>query len=443
MKSYLRFFLLAILPTVVLFGGGCEQKKPDNNACVMKIDTVPPGAAVIVAGEAKGRTPLRLRSARPIRALFKFEHEGYLPAWEPVDFRSGVHELKVKLKPVSAEVLIVSEPSDAQVEYNGHVVGDTPLVLRRLPPGNGSAIIRKPGYTEREAIWKIKDPRPQLISLRLASNISSLQIESTPDEAAVYLDDMNCGTTPLAKKVEPGKHRLRVVKPGYIDFEEIIICRRGERFERRITLHERPGGLNITSVPAGAQVSVNDIIRKTTPCVIDDLEPGKYKIKVEKEGYDPDVREITLAAGQQCEFKVDLGRNTGNIDLVVNPPGVTIYVDGRKIGVTEPDESRWLSKVIHLRDLKDGIHVITLAHKRAQPSQRIEKIRVRKGQTIRPKTINIWIANAELKHRDGRTMIGCLRDETPLVLIFEPERGVRQELRRDEIVSLKILKDEE
>ena len=443
MKWHMGFRMMTafLLPALLL--AGCKQEKAADNKCVMEIATVPAGANVVVSGESKGHTPLTLRSGRPIQTLLKFELDGYLPTWAAVDFQPGTHQLKVKLTPVSSEVMIISEPSEAQVEYHGRIVGETPLVLRNLPPGSDTATVKKPGFAVREVSWSVNDSRPQEVTVALVSNISTLVVESTPGDAAVYLDDMNCGTTPLTKKIEQGRHRIRVAKSGYADFEEIIICRRGEKITRTITLHEQPGSINVASIPVGALVYVNDVPQKHTPCVIDNLEPGKYTVKIEKSGYEADVQEITITAGKQQDLSVDLGKNTGNVDLVVNPPGVTVYVDGNKVGITEPDENRWISKVFEIKGLKAGAHVITLAHKRAQPEQRVEKVIVKKGQTIRPKPINIWIANAELKHKDGRTMIGCLRDENPLIVIFEPEKGVRQELRRDEIVSLRILKDSE
>ena len=69
------------------------------------------------------------------------------------------------------------------------------------------------------------------------------------------------------------------------------------------------------------------------------------------------------------KVNLQLDSNLGGIDLVANPPGVTIYIDGVKKGVTEPGENPKFSKVFEVRGLRTGKHTVKMAHKRATPPE--------------------------------------------------------------------------
>jgi PEGA domain len=50
-----------------------------------------------------------------------------------------------------------------------------------------------------------------------------LSITTNPSEAAVYLDDAHVGVSPVQLLIIPaGKHRVRIVKSGYLDSARIV-----------------------------------------------------------------------------------------------------------------------------------------------------------------------------------------------------------------------------
>jgi hypothetical protein len=176
---------------------------------------------------------------------------------------------------------------------------------------------------------------------------------------------------------------------------------------------------------------------------IKNLQPGNYKLKVEKTGYDPVEKDINIIAGETSDVILRLDSNWGGIDLIANPPGVTIYVDGKKVGVSAEGEDKQTAKVFEIRNLTSQEHTIRLAHKRAVPAEKEITVKVSKGQISRPKPVNMWIANTYVKLKNGRETKGKLSYQNNGEIIFEPEPGVTLKYSKNEIETIRELKENE
>jgi len=436
--------LLNIVAALLLLGSltGCGDRKAKPTKFTLEVTTVPAGAKIFYKSKELGATPRSLKAV-PGMYRMRLEKEGYFPEWLITRVTDASVQETIHLKPITACILLTSSPSEAQIEIDGEQVGETPLVLKNQTYGHHQATIKKLGYVTQQLAWDIRNGRPQAVNASLYSDIGYLVIDSTPGEADVTVNGQPSGTTPLRKEFEQGRYRVSVTKDGFSTFEESIIVERNKTVTRTVQLTRLPGRLKLTSTPSGAAITINGKIEGSTPLTVSNLKPGTYKVTAEKAGFDPSVQEIETVAGKEIPFHFDLGANTGGIDLTVNPPGVTIYVDGKEVGKTEADVTGRFSKLFSVRNLSSGLHVVLAAHKLAVPQQKSLTVKVEKGKISRPKKITMWIANAELKLKSGRKMVGYLASETPVEIYFEPEPGVRQGFRRDEIESLQLLKGAE
>jgi hypothetical protein len=278
--------------------------------------------------------------------------------------------------------------------------------------------------------------------------MGTLEIKSTPNNANVFLDDKPRGKTPFSETIEQGEHKIRVELKGYNSHEQNVVVTKEMKKNVSVTLQILPGRLNVKTNPPGASVTLNDREYENSPVEIKDLAPGDYKLKVEKDGCDPIVKDIRITAGETTDVSVSLDSNWGGIDLVANPPGVTIYVDGKKFGVSAEGEDKLTSKVSEIRGLSSQEHSIKIAHKRAIPPEKEIKVKVEKGQITRPKPVNMWIADTYVKLKNGREMRGKIRQQNDLEIILEQTdesgRGViAQRYRRNEIETIRELKENE
>ncbi len=421
----------------------CKERTEDVRA-TLQITSSPSGAAITIAGVDCGTTPFD-KKIKPGTYLLKLTKQNCKPVWEKLVLApKSTKSLDVQLQPMTAATMISSVPSGVKVEFNGEQIGETPLTLQGLQMGPHSVILKKLGYVQKEASWVNEDERPKSLKIEMSSNVGTLKIESTPSACNLFIDGEPRGHTPFSDRIEQGQHKVRIEKEGFSVFEQLVTVNREKVSSVAASLQMLPGSLAISSSPSGAAVFIGDKQYENTPTEVKGLQPGSYSIRLEKPGYDRATSEVTLRAGQRLEIDLSLDNNTGGIDLVANPPGVTVYVDGRMLGNTEPDPAQpSISKVFPVRNLGVGQHTIMVAHKRAVPDKKTIEVTIKKGKIERLPVLTMWIANATMKLRGGPTYTGRLIAETDTEVMFEPEPGIRQSYKKDEIVMLKLLKDHE
>jgi len=435
--------ILSFSALALLIIAGCEEKKVDNR-CEFNITSSPDQAKITVNNRDAGATPKAIK-VPPGTYIMEVSRTNYKSSWQKlVSTAASKKSIEIELEPITSSVMIDSKPAGAIVEIDGKQVGQTPFIVHDQTIGKHSARLLKPGCIPQEITWTVEDARPQLVSGNLFSNTGTLEVKSTPPGANIFIDGKARGKTPFTDKIEQGERTVKAEMKGYNSHEQKVVVDRDARKEVQIVLQMLPGNLNVKTTPAGATVFLNDRQYQNSPVEIRDLKPGDYTIKIKLPGHDPIEKKVTIIAGETAEFSETLDTNWGGIDLVVNPPGVTIYVDGKKIGLSELGEDKTTSKVFEIRNLSSEEHVIKLAHKRAQPAEKEIKVKVSKGQIARPKPINMWIADTYVKLKDnGREMRGKIRQQTDDEIIFEPEPGIAQKYTRKEIETIRELKENE
>ena len=441
MKTYLAM----IISLSILFMTACEQEKAKAPKGELELNSIPKGATIIVNSKItlKNQTPSRI-PVPPGIYLIKMTKENCLPAWKYVKVRANkTSRLILTLAPVRGSALITSDPVGAKVTMDGKKQGITPLVMTNLKLGEYSAQIEHVNRAARVVKWAITDVRPKKISATLDSDIGKLILKTIPSKARIYINDKAAGMSPLPTELREGLHRVKVTKTGYADVKTSVNIERGGEITKTIEMVRLPGTFEFHSNPKGALVYINQKTYGRTPLTVADLQAGKYKIRVEKNGFDSISRDAYITAGRKNVVEFTLTRNTGGIDLIVNPPGVTVYIDGKKRYMTVQGASKDLSKVIHIRNLPAGKYQIMLAHKRMQPPTMKKYIRVKKAKITRPKPINVWIANAVLKVKDEAEIHVLLYEKNKKNIIYSPEPGVKIRKKILEIDFVRPLTEED
>lgn len=448
------FRLQSLLPALVIAGfffalavltSACGQQKPQPKKPSLTITTTPADASVFLLEKERGKTPFQCRLF-PDTYIIRLEKKDYQTERIKVIVKPETDsKIEVALKPVTSSVLLTSVPAAAPVLFQGKKIGETPLVIKDLPAGSYSAELDKNGYSRRTVSWKIENERPLLIKTDLASNVGTLKITTKPEGASVTVDGTVMGNTPFTERLEEGKRKIRIEKSGYVPVDQLVtITRKQQTFLKDIALEIVPSTLKISSAPEGARVFVNGKQYADTPTELKQLLPGLYKIRLEKKGYDPATRDVTITPGNTFEVALNLDSNTGGIDLVTLPPHITIYLDGKMVGTTEPDSANpGISKVLSLRNLSMGKHIITAAHKRARPASKRYQVEIRKGEVKRIPNINLWIPNIRLTMKSGAVHVGRLAATLPESILFEPEPGVKQSYKKEAIAGMESLKPTE
>jgi len=431
---------LLLLPTT-----GCQKAQKKDSRVPVSIRSVPEKVNINLISHGKklgvthweGKLP-------PGTYVFEFTKPGYKTTWRKITCGVDREDLEVKMNPISASVILESDPTAATVATeDGKTIGETPITLPDLPVGKHSYILKKPGFSPRTVSFSIDDERPKLVKIDLSSNIGTIIARSNPPDANISVDGDPRGKTPSTIKLEQGEHIITITARGYAPYKEKVALSSGQTARVNALLQMLPASLTVTSDPSDSNLFVNGKQYNNTPTTIKNLTPGEYTIKIARDKYDDAVRTVTLGPGQELKVDMKLDSNMGGIDLVVHPPGVTVYVDGQKIGVTQQGETKDLSKVMEIRGLKSGEHIILVAHKRAVPLEKKFKIIIKKGKISRPRPVTLWIKDTYMKLKDGRKLTGRIIQEDDRRVLFEDAPGIRIGYDRKEIVEIRPLAPDE
>jgi len=444
-KEFFKAFI--VIFTVMLFAGfACKKKQLPPLKVSVSVRSRPEKVNVSLISHKNsqfGITP-RKRKLSPGEYIFEFTKPGYRTSWKKVVCKKGEPvNVDINLTQLHASVIIESEPDGAQVFKDKVAIGSTPVMIKDLTLGLHSFVIKKNTYSPREVKVEIENERPQLIKVNLNSNVGVLQVRSVPSGAKIFLNETPRGQTPSIVKVEEGKYALKVEKDGYVPFEQNIILSKGQTIKVAPRLNIKLASLDIETEPSGAAISVNGRKYNDAPVSLEGMQPGTYVVEAVLPNYDICKREISVAPGQKASVLLKLDSNMCGMDLIVNPPGVTIYIDGKKRGVTKPGEIKGESKVFEVRNLPSGKHSVILAHKRGKPSQIKFSLKIKKGEIKRKGPLFMWIEDTYIKLKSGRELTGRISYENEDEIVFEISPKIKVRYDRKEISILRRLKNSE
>jgi serine/threonine protein kinase len=119
------------------------------------------------------------------------------------------------------------------------------------------------------------------------------------------------------------------------------------------------GRLLIRSTPAGARVLVDGAARGTTPLTLRGLELGTYTVRVERDGYRPETRRVTISAARPAGSETfTLGEERpaapvsfiGAVYVDSRPRGARVLLDGSPVGTTP----------MRMAEVSAGSHVVRI-----------------------------------------------------------------------------------
>ncbi|HWR52197.1 MAG TPA: serine/threonine-protein kinase [Bryobacteraceae bacterium] len=133
----------------------------------------------------------------------------------------------------------------------------------------------------------------------------ALQVVTNPPGATSMIDNDPAKTcrTPCSTTLSAGRHTVAVDLPGYR--RELRIIELTSPREMFINMTRNTGTVRVGSNPPGAQIMINNQLRKETTPASFTLPIGKYRISVIKDGRRAD-QEIDVREGSLLTYELDL-----------------------------------------------------------------------------------------------------------------------------------------
>lgn len=219
-----------------------------------------------------------------------------------------------------------STPEGAGVYLNNNFLGKTPLT-HKIADGSYDIKLVFPGYQTYARRISIEKQETTLVQANLSEEYGTLQVQSTPAKAVVFLDGKRQGQmTPLEIQVRPGKYFVRVEKDRFYMYEENVVVEQGKTRVIEAGLVRQVGRVVIETTPPAAKAYIGNDLLGTTPLTHDKLV-GKYVITLKKPGFRDKVIEANIASDETLDIHVELTERVGALKVTTNPPGAEVHID--------------------------------------------------------------------------------------------------------------------
>jgi hypothetical protein len=228
----------------------------------LHVTSVPSGADIFIDGAYRGSTPLTVGNLATGSHIVLLRRSGYQEYSTTVSITTGsTLELPVTLavQPSTiGSIDVVSYPSGASVYLDGTYRGQTnpwdALDIPGLSPGDHALTISLDGYYDYVTTVTVTAGRAMSVVATLKDLPSSnpngqLAVVSSPSGAAVYLDNVFRGLTPMTIPGVPvGSHTLLIRESGgYQDWTTSVQVLEGETAQVSATLVKTGATTTVTT----------------------------------------------------------------------------------------------------------------------------------------------------------------------------------------------------
>lgn len=235
-----------------------------------------------------------------------------------------------------------------------------PSPITGLTKGIHTFRVTRSGIEDREGMFIINGGDVLLISVYpiLLPKIGMVEIRAFPlvgdmKTANVYIDGKYTRQfTNIRFALPEGTHTYKLQLEGYDDVEG--------KFDiftnsiTRVTTYMKNigtpllGKLNISSMPPGAIVHVDDVeIGQYTPTTVHNLSDGDYIYRLSKAGYLDTTGTFTISNGSTMDLSPTLIQSDTILDISCNVIASMVYIDNHTDGWTTPTEIVGLSPGSH------------------------------------------------------------------------------------------------
>lgn len=268
---------------------------------------------------------------------------------------------------------IASQPAGATVVIDGTERGITPVTFYDLKTGRHHLKYRLAGYEEYDSFFQLELNQPVQQSAVLEPIRGIMLLTSEPSECNITVDGMSMGTTPrLVTSLPVGEtHHVVLAKTGFRSSEFDVKFDGRKPVVRNEKLLLDAGIIEITTDPEGAEVMVNGVPRGLSPVTVRDVPKGVVVVKVKKEGFAEETREVRVGAGDLLKLPVALKGQPGMLVLSSIPDGARIYVDNDFRGTSPLSLPGLKPGVYDIRAEMDGYGTVT------------ESVEIANGATLR------------------------------------------------------------
>jgi hypothetical protein len=263
-------------------------------------------------------------------------------------------------------IYVDSQPSGAQIYFNGNYRGLAPLTINDVWPGSYTISADMSGYHTYSTTTTVSSGTRSTVSCYLTplDTAGALYVISTPTNANIYLDSAYKGRTPMTlSNIASGSHVLEIDTAGYYDWKSTVNVPAGGTKTISATLNPMPsstvGWIYVSSSPGGASVTLDGTSVGQTPnsgsLKLNNVVTGAHTVALSLAGYTPYSTQTSVSSNTVSEVSAVLQpaapvSGTGGLTVTSTPDGANVLLDNQFMGITP----------LNLGAVATGSHTVTI-----------------------------------------------------------------------------------
>ena len=138
----------------------------------------------------------------------------------------------------------------------------------------------------------------------MQSGNAILHVETTPEDAEVYLNDQRLGQTPFqSDELAAGEHRLRIESRYYEPWEQTVRLEDDEVERITADLQRGTGRVTVITDPPGTRVWIDGQPQpEQTPLTISGLTAGEQQLEIRLDRYRTETHEVEILPGETARL---------------------------------------------------------------------------------------------------------------------------------------------
>ncbi len=265
-----------------------------------------------------------------------------LPGYYPLDTQIDVglsadQTFELELVRLPGLITLTTIPDvGAEVRVDGEPLGVTPITDAEIRPGaHRLEFVADRFLAEVRELDVAGGGERQSLDVALTPNWAPVSVASRPAGAELLVDGTVMGVTPLDVEITAGQHDFELRLRGYNAWRDSIsVLADQPQVLNPVELTQADGRIELVTDPEGAAVSVNGEFRGQTPLTLR-LDPGRqHSLNLTKPGYESISQTLSVEADSGRRLSLSLEAQIGVIDVISEPVGAQIIVDGVVAGAT-------------------------------------------------------------------------------------------------------------
>jgi hypothetical protein len=286
----------------------------------LSITSDPPGAAVYLNNQLKGKTPLEIAQLASGDYSIKLTKELYHPYEEKFTVTDGSDSRRpITLSPAFGTLSVESTPTGTEVYLDGQLKGVSPITVFDLPSGEYRLSVQMSLHETLETEVMIADGRINQQSIVLAPRFGTLNITGSPKGAVVRGNGKRIGMLPLINHhIGTGSVEISIDQNNYHSSSQFIQVETEGFYPLNIDLVPHTGTVLAFTEPPDALVVLDKQNVGPSPQIIKDVRVGSHILELIHPNFLPITKKFELSLDERKEFNFNLITYEGSIQQEID-----------------------------------------------------------------------------------------------------------------------------